>query len=232
MRDTRFILASNDRAREKAKLLKSLLSRAGKEASLTSCQATVARALGYGTWAELVRPEHGIPSRLDEDAGLDAWRARIERQCTAIGDGYGLDPRIAAGVALALRLTSRARSEDMAADIERFLPMPRTSVPMDAGPGTGEVVLHVLRWEEIEVGWGERPDGYSVHECPAAGMAYVDAYWASMPERRPSEYSAPAGNLVAMAFPEDGEVAVAVRSGKVRFEQHESVPIRQAAAAG
>lgn len=48
-------------------------------------------------------------------------------------------------------------------------------------------------WVESERGWGQRPDGYSLHVDRASLQAYVDAYWAQMPETAPDEYEKPNG---------------------------------------
>lgn len=51
----------------------------------------------------------------------------------------------------------------------------------------------VQKWEESERGWGTRPDGYSVHLTDDDRQAYIDEYWASMPDEAPAEYSRPHG---------------------------------------
>ena len=48
-------------------------------------------------------------------------------------------------------------------------------------------------WEESERGWGERPDGYSLHLSEEDRVAYIDAYWARMPDAIQDEYSRPCG---------------------------------------
>ena len=53
--------------------------------------------------------------------------------------------------------------------------------------------LIVQKWEESERGWGTRPDGYSLHLSQQALAAYVDDYWARMPNETPDEYSRPSG---------------------------------------
>ena len=49
-------------------------------------------------------------------------------------------------------------------------------------------------WIESELGWGQRPDGYSLHKDTASLEQYVKQYWAKMPTETPDEYSFPAGN--------------------------------------
>lgn len=57
----------------------------------------------------------------------------------------------------------------------------------------------VQKWEEIELGWGSRPDGFSLHLDEKSRRKYVDAYWATMPDEPPDEYTRPDGTpYVAM----------------------------------
>jgi hypothetical protein len=48
-------------------------------------------------------------------------------------------------------------------------------------------------WLEIERGWGDRPDGYSLHTNPDAVTRYIKGYWDGMPDAPPPEYSQPIG---------------------------------------
>jgi len=52
----------------------------------------------------------------------------------------------------------------------------------------------VQQWEESEVGWGTRPDGYSIHETEQDREDYIKEYWDRMPNYIPSEYSDTCGN--------------------------------------
>lgn len=49
------------------------------------------------------------------------------------------------------------------------------------------------KWEESELGWGTRPDGYSLHLTEADRKAFIEDYWATMPASAPEEYSRPDG---------------------------------------
>jgi hypothetical protein len=51
----------------------------------------------------------------------------------------------------------------------------------------------VQKWEESECGWGVRPDGYSLHIDDVHRKLFITAYWATMPDEAPSEYSRPSG---------------------------------------
>ena len=50
-----------------------------------------------------------------------------------------------------------------------------------------------LDWIESERGWGTRPDGYSLHLTQEDSKTYVKAYWDTMPDEVPDEYSRPDG---------------------------------------
>lgn len=64
------------------------------------------------------------------------------------------------------------------------------SVPL---PEKKAMKVIVQKWEESERGWGTRPDGYSLHRSHIDLDAFVKAYWDSMPNEAPSEYSRPCG---------------------------------------
>lgn len=51
--------------------------------------------------------------------------------------------------------------------------------------------LPALRWTEYERGWGQRPDGFTVHRDEATARQYVKDYWAKQPKAVPDEYSRP-----------------------------------------
>lgn len=48
-------------------------------------------------------------------------------------------------------------------------------------------------WLESERGWGQRPDGISLHKDLAQRDAFIKAYEKSLPEEVPDEYSRPCG---------------------------------------
>lgn len=50
-------------------------------------------------------------------------------------------------------------------------------------------------WTESESGWGQRPDGCSIHLTKEDYKKYVDKYWAGMPNSVPDEYERPDSNL-------------------------------------
>ena len=56
--------------------------------------------------------------------------------------------------------------------------------------------LVIQKWEESERGWGERPDGYSVHKSEEDRVQFIDEYWARMKvayKGVPDEYERPCG---------------------------------------
>lgn len=54
--------------------------------------------------------------------------------------------------------------------------------------------VYRLDWEESEKGWGERPDGYSLHLTNEDVKEFVKEYWNTMPDEVPEEYSRPFGS--------------------------------------
>ena len=64
-----------------------------------------------------------------------------------------------------------------------------------------ETAMHpawLISWTESERGWGQRPDGISLHETKGQGADYVDAYWEREKARNakagggvPDEYERP-----------------------------------------
>lgn len=50
-------------------------------------------------------------------------------------------------------------------------------------------------WTESERGWGQRPDGCSLHLTIEDYNLFLEDYWADMPDSAPDEYSRPDGNL-------------------------------------
>jgi len=60
-----------------------------------------------------------------------------------------------------------------------------------------------LLWDESELGWGIRPDGYSLHLNLEDCDAYVVDYWARMPREVPYAYSRPACDPYTCEVEED-----------------------------
>lgn len=60
-------------------------------------------------------------------------------------------------------------------------------------------VAYLMHWTEFERGWGQRPDGYSLHASPEAWTEYLTKYRASLSNTHvPDEYSSPGDKLVAV----------------------------------
>ncbi len=60
--------------------------------------------------------------------------------------------------------------------------------------GAGEVIKVGVRinWMEYERGWGQRPDGATLHRSMKVAQDYVGAYWSRQPGgTAPDDYSAP-----------------------------------------
>lgn len=58
--------------------------------------------------------------------------------------------------------------------------------------GGNEVICQ--KWEELERGWGVRPDGFSLHLSFESLKRYIQDYWDGMPDSPPDEYSRPDGH--------------------------------------
>jgi hypothetical protein len=48
-------------------------------------------------------------------------------------------------------------------------------------------------WEESERGWGQKPDGYSLHLSLEDRSAFIDSYWKDMPDAVQDVYERPRG---------------------------------------
>lgn len=60
------------------------------------------------------------------------------------------------------------------------------------------MIAYLMTWTEHERGWGQRPDGYSLHTTKEEYAAYLKAYQAKLPLQAPDEYSTPDGTLQAV----------------------------------
>lgn len=63
---------------------------------------------------------------------------------------------------------------------------------MEKNKKTLETVV-MQQWEESERGWGQRPDGCSLHLDKKSCMRYIEEYWKRMPKEVPDEYERPCG---------------------------------------
>ncbi len=59
-----------------------------------------------------------------------------------------------------------------------------------------EQIVFKQDWLESEKGWGQRPDGCSLHFTEEDGKEFIKEYWDRMPEETPDEYSHPYGELI------------------------------------
>lgn len=73
------------------------------------------------------------------------------------------------------------------------------------------------KWAEYEKGWGDRPDGYSLHLTEEDRKAYIDGYWARMPNEAPAEYSSPDGTPYACEVDEATYEKVRASKNGIRF---------------
>ena len=77
-------------------------------------------------------------------------------------------------------------------------------------------IILVLSWTEHERGWGQRPDGISLHVSQEALTTYVDAYWKRQPKDTPNEYEAPGGPATAHEC-DDSVVALVAQEKGLRL---------------
>jgi len=63
--------------------------------------------------------------------------------------------------------------------------------------------VYYIGWEESEVSWGSRPDGYSLHLSKSDVDNFVKDYWAKMPDETPDEYSRPCTNVREVTVDQD-----------------------------
>lgn len=64
-------------------------------------------------------------------------------------------------------------------------------------------VVRVQKWREFERGWGDRPDGCSLHLNSNDAELYIKSYWNSMSSQTPDEYECPVGELYFMFVTND-----------------------------
>ena len=84
--------------------------------------------------------------------------------------------------------------------------------------------IFVVQWEEKERGWGNRPDGWSLHVSADEYHRYAEQYRNSLPQPLPEEYSVPveSSGLRAVDVPEDHAIARALAASKsLRFQQYD-----------
>jgi hypothetical protein len=107
----RFHVAGTARAKALPKALSRTVSlMTGSKPSLSHCQAAVAQALGYASFAELLRVAgggHMPPSPLDDAIPAHERTERIQRQAAAFSARLGLGDALALDIAREAALTGR-----------------------------------------------------------------------------------------------------------------------------
>ncbi len=66
-----------------------------------------------------------------------------------------------------------------------------------------EKIVVLETWTESETGWGQRPDGASIHLNKEDYKKFVQEYWDGMPDETPHEYSRPNDNLNTVRISSD-----------------------------
>lgn len=76
-------------------------------------------------------------------------------------------------------------------------------------------------WIESERGWGQRPDGCSLHKTSKDLHQFCEDYWAKMPEQTPDEYSRPDGSSRVIVISEELHNRLAKSENGIRLWQNE-----------
>lgn len=85
------------------------------------------------------------------------------------------------------------------------------------------MIVYATQWIESERGWGQRPDGFSLHLTKQNADEYIKAYWDSMPDAVPDEYSAPGEpREIELDVPEEWLGQLQHGSLGVRVYQHKA----------
>ena len=74
-------------------------------------------------------------------------------------------------------------------------------------------------WWESESGWGQRPDGYSIHLNKIDRDQYIKEYWDRRPKKVPHEYSRPSGDPTTMEVDESTFNSLKRRKNGIRYYQ-------------
>ncbi|HTE58645.1 MAG TPA: hypothetical protein VK694_07965 [Verrucomicrobiae bacterium] len=80
------------------------------------------------------------------------------------------------------------------------------------------------KWEETERGWGERPDGFSLHLSLDGLRRYIKAYWDRMPDQAPSEYSRPNGTPYSVGVSDEVAAQIEASNDGLRFYESHDYP--------
>lgn len=110
---------------------------------------------------------------------------------------------------------------------------PRSSVDIEQVPskylvtgsnpvGGAKKPVVCYEWIESERGWGQRPDGISLHQDSSKAAEYIKEYWASMPKgETPDEYSRPEQRSTVLDVSEDVYDKVTKSKNGIRIWQTE-----------
>jgi hypothetical protein len=87
-----------------------------------------------------------------------------------------------------------------------------------------QFTAHLQHWTESERGWGQRPDGYSLHLTAELAKQYVVEYNAKLPSGpAPDEYTFADGGAVEVEVSEKLHQMLQEKGGSMRFWQRELV---------
>jgi hypothetical protein len=74
-----------------------------------------------------------------------------------------------------------------------------------------------LKIGHSERGWGQRPDGYSLHLTESDRKQYIKDYWDKMPDEVQDEYSRPEGSPERIDVDETLHAQVKASKNGLRF---------------
>lgn len=82
-------------------------------------------------------------------------------------------------------------------------------------------------WTESESGWGQKPDGCSVHLNREDYKKYVKKYWDSMPDSVPGCYERPDGGLREIVVSDELFKKIEESNGGIRLWQSELKALKE-----
>lgn len=80
----------------------------------------------------------------------------------------------------------------------------------------------VQEWIESERGWGQRPDGVSLHVSRQELESFIANHWEGQPDETPEIYSRPEGDAFDAQVPKKLAMAVAKSKNGVWLPEHET----------
>jgi len=83
-----------------------------------------------------------------------------------------------------------------------------------------ENIAVIKTWTEYERGWGQRPDGVSIHLTKEDNESYEKNYYNGMPDDAPDEYSQSSGGLKVIKVTDELYKEIENSENGIRIWQH------------